>query len=88
MQRFFGMLDRVPRIKHLWDKDKRELNIELFERELGVMSHGEVHMAKFFAALWLHNNTRYGFDLIDAVSSIDAAERKLIIEWISDPFWP
>lgn len=87
-KRFFKMLQQVPRISHLWDEDKRELKIKLFERELGVMSSGEVVMAEFFASLWFHNNKRYGFDLVDAISRIDSPERKLIIEWIADPFWP
>lgn len=87
-ERFFKMLDRVPRIKHLWNKNRGEIDIKKFEAELGVMSHGEVHMAKFFAALWFHDNQRYGFDLIDAVARIDTPERALIVEWIANPFWP
>ncbi|MDH5327637.1 MAG: WGR domain-containing protein [Gammaproteobacteria bacterium] len=85
---FFLMLERVPRISHLWDIEKKALKVELFEAELGVMSSGEVHLAKFFASLWFHNNQRYGFDLVDAISALDGPERELIREWISDPFWP
>lgn len=29
-QRFYAMLDRCPRIKHLWDRDKAEIKIDLF----------------------------------------------------------
>ena len=47
---FYEMLDKAPRIDHLWDREKNVLNIELFEKELGVMSSGEVHLAKFFAS--------------------------------------
>ena len=86
--RFFLMLNHVPRIAELWDIENRELKVESFEKALGVMSSGEIHIAKFFAAVWFHDNQRYGFDLIDAVSSIDSEHSKLIIEWISDPFWP
>lgn len=87
-KRFFEMLKQVPRISRLWDEDKRELNTELFEREIGVMSSGEVVMAQFFASIWFHDNRRYGFDVVDAVASIDVPERKLIIEWMCNPFWP
>lgn len=87
-KKFFELLEQVPRIKHLWDKHSRSLNIELFERELGVMSSGEVCMAKFFASVWFGNNERYGFDFVDAVAWIDTPERKLIVEWVRDPFWP
>lgn len=86
--RFFTMLDQVPRIKNLWDKQKKELKVDLFESELNVMSSGEVQMAKFFASLWFHDNSRYGFDLVDAISTIDPEERYLIIEWVANPFWP
>jgi len=88
IQRFFDMLEKVPRISHLWDIDKRELKVQLFVRELGVMSPGEVHIAKFFASVWFGSNELYGFDLIEAVSSLDGKEIDLIIEWIADPFWP
>ena len=87
-EEFFLMLERVPRICHLWDIEKKALNVELFEAKLGVMSSGEVHLAKFFASLWFHSNQRYGFDLVDAVSTLDGPERKLICKWIADPFWP
>jgi len=87
-ERFFIMLEQVPRIKHLWNQKKKELDINNFEVALGVMATGEIHMAKFFVSLWFNDNKRYGFDLVDAVSSIDAQERALICEWIADPFWP
>jgi len=87
-KRFFQMLGRVPRVKNLWDEQKRELNIDSFESALGVMSTGEVHIAKFFASLWFHNNEKYGFDLVDAIASLDIPERNLIIEWMENPFWP
>ncbi len=84
---FFETLKQVPRIEHLWDRERRELKIELFERELGVMSSGEQHMAKFFAAVWSHEN-RYGFDLVDAIRVIDLKSRDLIMGWMKTPFWP
>jgi len=87
VESFFKMLDQVPRIKHLWDRDRRGLKVGLFEKELGVMSSGEVHLAKFFAAIWFGYN-RYGFDLVEAVSTLDDNERLLIVKWIANPFWP
>lgn len=86
---FFLMLEQVPRISHLWDRKRRELNVDLFEKELAVMSSGEVYMAKFFASLWFNDNKRYGFDLVDpAVSSLTPDERLLIVNWVANPFWP
>lgn len=87
-QRFFEMVGRYPRISHLWDVVEGELKPDLFESELAVMSSGEVQIAKFFASVWFHDNSRYGFDLVDAVAVLDSNERGLIIAWIQDPFWP
>ncbi|NOS74740.1 MAG: hypothetical protein HOP36_09445 [Methyloglobulus sp.] len=87
-QRFFEMVGRYPRISHLWDIGEGEFKPDLFESELGVMSSGEVQIAKFFASVWFHDNSRYGFDLVDAVAVLDSNERGLIIAWIQDPFWP
>lgn len=87
-EKFFDLLESAPRSAILWDKTSKSLNTDAFERALGVMSHGEVQMAKFFAAVWFNNNDQYGFDIVDAVSSLDAADRELIAEWIVNPFWP
>ena len=86
--RFFNLLAQMPRCAELWDQETNSLNIAAFEQALGVMSHGEVLMAKFFAAIWFNHNEQYGFDVVDAVSRIDIEDRKLIAEWITNPFWP
>ncbi|WP_241086832.1 hypothetical protein [Candidatus Vondammii sp. HM_W22] len=72
----------------MWDKKNQSLNLQDFENALGVMSSGEVQRAKFFASIWFHNNKTYGFDLADAVSSLDTDGRELIMEWVARPFWP
>jgi hypothetical protein len=87
-ERFFDLLERCPRIVHLWDKERSEMNVDLFEEELTVMSKGEVHLALFMASVWFGNANRYYFDLADAVSAMDSKERRIIIDWIADPFWP
>lgn len=52
------------------------------------MSQSEVHLAKFFSAIWFNDNQRYGFDLVDAVACMDINERQIILDWVADPFWP
>lgn len=97
MQKFFLMLNRVPRIEHLWNEKRRALDVGLLKKELAVMSPGECHMALFFVSIWRGDNKDHGyepadvidgFDLVDAVAYIDEPERNLIMEWITDPFWP
>ena len=85
---FFEMIEQIPSIAQLFDKEKSALKVSEFESALLVMSSGEVHMAKFFVSVWFNNSSRYGFDLIDAVYVIDGAWRKIIINWIADPFYP
>lgn len=86
-ERFFQLLDNCPRISRLWDRNRKELNIEQLEKELKVMSSGEIHLAKFFAGIWLNHN-KYGFDLIAAMDVLDANNRRLIASWIESPFFP
>lgn len=87
-QRFYSMIDRCPRVAGLWDRENNDLNVELFDKELGVMSRSEVAMAEFFASVWFHNNDRYGFDLADVASRLDPEERQIIIDWLAHPFYP
>lgn len=87
-ERFFKMIDQIPRIAHLWDREKREIKLDQFEYELGVMSSSEVHMAKFFAAVWFNNNNLYGFDLVSAAGDVDFAWLKIITDWTINPFYP
>jgi hypothetical protein len=87
-KRFYDLLERCPRIRHLWDKERAEIKVDLFERELGVMSIGEAHLARFMASVWYGDNQRYGFDLSDAIACLDSKERQIIMDWITDPFWP
>lgn len=90
-ERFFSMLERVPRIRHLWARE-RGLRSDLFESELGVLSQGEAHMARFFISVWWNGNRNcpeaWRFDLVDALSSIDPEHAELIAEWMKNPFWP
>lgn len=85
--RFFADLAKVPRISGHWNKEKRELKVSAFEADIGVMSSGEAHLAKFFAGVWLGQN-QYSFDAIEAAAALDAAEMELITTWMKSPYWP
>ena len=84
---FFQMLKKCPRIAYLWDRETRELDVERFEKDVKGMSSGEIHLAKFFAGVWLNNN-RYGFDLIAAMQVLDTNNRRIISDWIEHPVFP
>lgn len=85
---FFKLLGNFPQLAKLWDQPTQQLRIEEFEIALRVMSHGEIEMAKFFAAVWFHDNQRYGFDIVDAMAVIDDQGRKAIQAWLNAPFYP
>lgn len=87
-ERFFNMINKVPAVATLWDKDKRQLKTKAFEEALNVFSSGEITMALFFAAVWLHSNQQYGFDVVRAVDTLDNEKRAIIIAWLMDPFYP
>ena len=83
------MLNRVPRLSQIWDKKKSVILKDVFWEEFSVMSPAERHMALFFASLWIgSNDNEYFFDLVDAIACVDLPERKIIVDWVSDPFWP
>lgn len=84
---FFQLLDNCPRISGLWDRNRKKMNIEQFEKELKVMSSGEIHLAKFFAGIWLNHN-KYGFDIIASMHVLDTNSKRLISSWIESPFFP
>ncbi|MEQ1545986.1 MAG: hypothetical protein HOO93_05510 [Methyloglobulus sp.] len=85
---FFEMLEREPKLKHLWDKENKTLLENDFAAALGVMSSGEVYLAQFFASVWFGNNQRYGFDFVSAIGKLDSDKRLIIAEWLKNPFWP
>ena len=86
-KQFFEMLSRYPRIQQHWSQGSKSLAVDSFEHDLGVMSHGEAHIARFFAAVWFGEN-RYNFDLIDAASILELPARQMIMAWVERPFYP
>ncbi len=88
-EKFIVMVSQFPEIAIFWEsKDWKELDVVAFENAMGYMSSGEVFMAQFFASVWFHKNNKYGFDLVDAVVTLDIKGRDTIVRWIIDPFWP
>ena len=87
-KKFYNMIDRFPRVAYLWDRKSHNLDVDAFENDLGVMSSGEVFMAKFFASVWFNRNERYGFDIIDRWWVLDQDSKQIVLDWLADPFYP
>lgn len=87
-ERFYRMIEKWPAIAKFWNKDEDTLDIEAFEQALSVLSHGEFHLATFFAAIWFGNNNKYPFDIFEAMRVLDAGNKQVIIFWLETPFYP
>lgn len=85
-RRFFDLVEKLE-IAHLWDIKSREYESEAVDRYLGTASHGQAIMLRFCLGAWTHNND-YKFDFIEAASTLDADNMKLVTEWMANPFWP
>ena len=85
-RQFKVLLDRYPRFVPYWNFDDRSVDIDAIERDIGVMSHGEQLMLRFFIAVWV-GETR-DFDFIDAVKTLDHEELQVIVNWLKDPVFP
>ena len=86
MARFYSIINQYPNISALWNWEKRELHSSSFASSLGSLSHGEVVLFRFFEMVWNHSNK--GVDIADAAAVLDEKERKMIADWLLEPFWP
>ncbi|HHT1356696.1 TPA: hypothetical protein ACTYC5_004293 [Enterobacter hormaechei] len=84
--RFYAMVSQYPKVAALWDWEQMVLRSSSFPSSLHGLSHGEVVLVRFFEMIWNHQNK--GFDLADAAGVLDTKERKMIADWLLDPFWP
>ena len=85
--RFYSVISQFSFLKPFWDQKNHEFKSDLFEERLGTMSAGEAHLAKFMAAVWLHNN-KYHFDLFSAVGSVSGSVESVIQDWVKCPYCP
>lgn len=85
--RFSALISKFPTIAQYWDLDKKELNIAALEANLGTMSSGEVSLARWFAAVWLHEN-KYHFDIVNDMENFDEKAMDTFQKWVADPFFP
>ena len=86
-RRFKALLNEVPELHPFWDWEQRNCRINELKQFMNVCSHGERIMASFFASIWLHDDT-FVFSLIEAADVLDVKHRQIIVEWMSDPFFP
>lgn len=84
--RFTALISQYPNVSALWDWDEMQMRRSAFKSSLPGLSHGEKILLRFFEMVWTHEDN--GFDLADAAGVLDLKERKMIADWLVDPFWP
>ncbi|WP_447907991.1 hypothetical protein [Serratia fonticola] len=84
--RFADLLAPYSRLSGYWDFEQRECREASLRSGLNAMSSGERQLAQFFLSLWTGQDE--GFDMLEAASVLDDRERKMLIDWLADPFWP
>jgi len=86
-KRFKETLDHFPRLSPFWDFEKREYDAAALDKSIGAFSHSERLMAEFFVAVWSGENT-YAFDFIDAAATLEPDQRRVVADWLDDPYFP
>ena len=86
-RQFKQMLSNYPVLAAYWDFDSRSCDLEAIEKDLGVLSHGEQIMLRFFVNVWLGEN-QFNFDLIDATRALDDGNLDDIRQWLATPVFP
>jgi hypothetical protein len=91
LQRFARMIAPYKHLAPYCDFEGNEqlweFDIPAIKARMGVWSHGEQVLAKFFMALWQRSG-EHGFDFFEPVSTLDELDIKKICAWAQDPFWP
>jgi len=84
---FKQMLTACPFLQPYWDFGKRECDADALENAMGMFSHGEQIMARFFMVVWFGKN-QWSFDFIDAARTLDDEHRQVILAWFAAPIFP
>lgn len=70
-----------------WDQENHEIRLKNFDAALGLMSSGEAIFARFMANVWFGED-KYPFNITDAAGTLGQEHKKVIIEWLANPYWP
>ena len=89
LRRFMNEIENFPQIMAYWDFEAdggAECHTRDLDDDVDRMSHGNAIMARFFRAVWTHQNE--DFDFIEACSVLDESNRRFIINFMERPYWP
>lgn len=84
--RFSRLIKLHPIFARYWNEDRGELEYQLMKEGLKGLSHGEKIMGAFFLSVWCDDNE--GFDFLEAAGKLDLENKRIVMTWFTDPFWP
>lgn len=90
-QFFEVLLKHYPRLAEFWNREKREFDEVMASPAVlsgGVLSSGEKTILKALASIWLGSaNSTFQLDITD-LAALPVSERRPLVAWIANPFWP
>ena len=86
-EKFYSVVNQFTFLIPLWDQEHHEIKLDLLETQVTVMSSGERHITLFMANVWF-NYERYPFDMLKAASVLSGRYKRVLVEWVTDPYWP
>ena len=85
IQKFSAML--LPEYAKYFDLQKESIEMDLVDKDMAVLSRGEVVMLRFYLGVWAGHNVNE-FDLFAAMKSLDEKHLAIIRAWVADPVFP
>lgn len=77
----------TPYLVPLFCFDARVYREDVVERFLGLATCEQAIMARFVLGVW-RGEDKFNFDFTEAASVLDVDQRKVIADWMLEPFWP
>lgn len=84
LARFEVMVQGYPELAKYWNFDTREVSVKTAD-DL-PLSSGEKILMTFFLSVWFGRNA--DFDITRAAGVLSTENKRVIMSWFLDPFWP
>lgn len=81
---FQEMVNSYPDLASYWDFENHAVKVKTAD-DL-PLSSGEIILMNFFLSVWFNRNVN--FDIIRAAGKLSRENKKVIAEWLLEPFWP
>ncbi len=87
-QQFFDLLSNYPRLESFWDKETKSADFQAILNSYKKLSKGETIILKCLYSIWRGTAGKtHTIDITD-LALLDAENKKPLLEWIINPFFP